>query len=152
MGKSYDIGTKVGDWTLGQVQESVDDWWLRSLGHGDPSNSFATRQDAALYAKEGEHPQFRRKSKPVWIWTHGPTGSVHTAEIAREQPTDSQLERGEPGKPILDEHNRTIPFDPPAYIEPKSGAQVTVTPPGERERIQTQIDKLQAQIDKLQGA
>jgi len=142
MSTVIEIGTKVGEWTLIQPQIPQDDWWLRSRGLADPTNSFATEEDAALNAKENEKAQFRRRLVPVWAWRHDLTGHVHTAEI----------ERDEDGKPVLNEWNQTIPLDPPTDIEPKSGAMVTVTPPGERDRLQNQIDKLQAQIDGIKGA
>jgi hypothetical protein len=148
MARSFDIGTKVGDWTLQQAQLPTDDWWLRSQG---PGKRFETEYDAQLNAKEGEHPQFRRGLKPVWVWVHGPTEHVHTAELEREEPTAEQAKRGEPGDLVLDEGGRPIPLDPPDDITPRSGADVTVTPPGERERIQTQIDQLNSRLAALEG-
>jgi hypothetical protein len=141
MSSVIEVGTKVGDWTLIQPQIPTDDWWLRSRGLADKTNTFETEELAALNAKENEKPQFRRRLVPVWAWRHEPTQHVHTAEI----------ERDEDGNPVLNEWNQQIPLDPPSDIEPKSGADVTVTPPGERERIQTQIDKLQAQIDEIRS-
>lgn len=145
---SFDIGTKRGDWTLQQVQIATDDWWIRSLGQG---TSFETEVDAALAAKEGEHPQFRRRNKPVWVWVHGPTGHTHTADLQRAEPTPEQERAGQPGDVELDEHNRPIPLDPPEEIEPLTNAQMTVTPPGERERIQTQIDELRRRLEATEA-
>lgn len=148
---SAKVGDKRGDWSLELRQEQVDDWWLRSLVRGDQVNSFETEEDAARAADKDEKPLFRRKLKPVWVWVHGPTGHVHTAEVQRKDPTPEQEEKGEKGTPVLDEHNRPIPLDPPLDIIPRGTADITVTPPGERERIQTQLDQLAARLAELEG-
>ncbi|HLZ93917.1 MAG TPA: hypothetical protein VKT20_01120 [Candidatus Dormibacteraeota bacterium] len=149
-------------WKLEQRPRYYDDWWLRSKG---PSSSYPSFEEAAKYAAQGEHPEFRREVGGVWVYVDEATGHVHTADLkpawrikagvsetgvqeydvfdSAEDAAEKAAE-GEVPEQIL------VPTPPGAEIVPRGTADITPPPAGEKELLQKQLAELSARLASLE--